>query len=71
MVKLDNVVLTYSKKGLLYDKLNLQLKPGNIYGLLGKNGSGKSTLLKLISGAQYFLTQGLLRYLIVIVRSEI
>ena len=30
--------------------LNLQVKPGEIYGLLGPNGSGKSTTLKIILG---------------------
>jgi ABC-2 type transport system ATP-binding protein len=28
----------------------LELKPGNIYGLLGQNGVGKTTLLKIICG---------------------
>ena len=30
--------------------LNLQVSPGQIYGLLGPNGSGKSTTLKIILG---------------------
>jgi ABC-2 type transport system ATP-binding protein len=30
--------------------LNLQVEPGQIYGLLGPNGSGKSTALKIILG---------------------
>ena len=30
--------------------LNLQIAPGQIYGLLGPNGSGKSTILKIILG---------------------
>ena len=30
--------------------LNLQVKPGEVYGLLGPNGSGKSTTLKIILG---------------------
>ena len=30
--------------------LNLQVAPGQIYGLLGPNGSGKSTTLKIILG---------------------
>jgi ABC-2 type transport system ATP-binding protein len=30
--------------------LNLQIEPGQIYGLLGPNGSGKSTTLKIILG---------------------
>ncbi len=34
----------------LFDRLSLNLKPGTIYGLLGKNGAGKTTLLKIIAG---------------------
>ncbi|MFC5337271.1 ABC transporter ATP-binding protein [Leucobacter denitrificans] len=30
--------------------LNLQLKPGQIVGLMGDNGSGKTTLLKILAG---------------------
>ena len=30
--------------------LNLQVKKGEIVGILGKNGAGKSTLLKMITG---------------------
>ena len=32
------------------DNLNLELKKGEVLGVLGKNGSGKSTLLKMITG---------------------
>jgi ABC-2 type transport system ATP-binding protein len=32
------------------DHMNLQVKEGEVYGLLGPNGSGKSTTLKLILG---------------------
>jgi ABC-2 type transport system ATP-binding protein len=32
------------------DHLDLQIKPGEVYGLLGPNGSGKSTTLKLLLG---------------------
>ncbi len=30
--------------------INLEIKPGEIVGVLGRNGSGKSTLLRVISG---------------------
>lgn len=32
------------------DRLNLEVKPGEIFGLLGPNGSGKSTALRLLLG---------------------
>lgn len=33
--------------------MDMELKNGHIYGLLGKNGEGKSTLLKNILGLVY------------------
>lgn len=39
------------------NNVNLKIKQGEIYGLVGKNGSGKTTLLRLISG-QAFATEG-------------
>jgi ABC-2 type transport system ATP-binding protein len=50
MIKLSNLNFGYSKKSLLFKNLNLELKVGHIYGLLGKNGAGKSTLLKNMAG---------------------
>lgn len=37
--------------------INLSVKPGQTFGLVGRNGSGKSTLLKLITGI-YTPTEG-------------
>lgn len=50
MVNIQNLGFAYKNKGNLFSGLNLELSPGNIYGLLGKNGVGKTTLLKIISG---------------------
>lgn len=50
MIEIDNLCFSYNKKHKLINNLNLTLKTGNIYGLLGKNGAGKTTLLKLIAG---------------------
>src|SRR5271156_6194919 len=43
--------LTWKRKVLLaLAHLDLQIKPGEVFGLLGPNGSGKSTTLKLLLG---------------------
>jgi ABC-2 type transport system ATP-binding protein len=50
MVSIKKLSFGYNKKQRLFDQLDLELAPGNIYGLLGKNGAGKTTLLRIISG---------------------
>lgn len=40
---------TYKEKSVVKD-LNLNVRQGDIYGLIGRNGSGKSTTLKMIGG---------------------
>ncbi len=32
------------------DKVNMSIKKGQIYGLIGLNGAGKTTLMRVISG---------------------
>lgn len=49
MIDVQGLNFAYGKT-TLFQGLNLELKPGNIYGLLGKNGAGKTTLLRLVSG---------------------
>lgn len=49
MIEISNLTFGYGNK-TLFQNLNLSLKAGHIYGLLGKNGAGKSTLLKNIAG---------------------
>lgn len=53
MIEISNLSFGYNKKQLLFNNLNLTLKEGHIYGLLGKNGAGKSTLLKNIAGLAF------------------
>ena len=49
LLRLDEAVLGYDGKAVL-SGVELQLRPGSRYGLLGKNGAGKSTLLKSLIG---------------------
>lgn len=53
MITIENVTFWYSKQNRIFEKLNLELDAGHIYGLLGKNGAGKTTLLKLICGLSF------------------
>ncbi len=53
MISIKDLNFSYSKKGSLFNQLDLELSQGKIYGLLGKNGTGKSSLLKLITGVLF------------------
>ena len=53
MIEIKNLSFAYPRKSLLFEGLNLSLRKGHIYGLLGKNGAGKSTLLKNITGLAF------------------
>lgn len=49
VIKLENIVKRYGSHEVLKG-VNLDIKKGQIYGLVGKNGAGKSTAFKLILG---------------------
>jgi ATPase subunit of ABC transporter with duplicated ATPase domains len=51
MINLTNLSMAYGAR-LLFDEVNLNLLPGNRYGLIGANGAGKSTFLKLLAGEE-------------------
>ena len=53
MIKIENLNFGYSKKQLLFEKLNMEINKPGIVGLFGKNGAGKTTLLKLLSGLRF------------------
>jgi ABC-2 type transport system ATP-binding protein len=50
MINIKNLTFGYRQKQTVLENLNLQIKPGHIYGLLGRNGAGKSSLLHNICG---------------------
>lgn len=51
MLKLQNISKTYSKgKIKAVDNVNLEIRPGEIFGFLGPNGAGKTTTIKMIVG---------------------
>lgn len=54
MLDVRGVRQVYSKGGsnnlLVLDDVNLQLREGEIVGLLGRSGSGKSSLLRIVAG---------------------
>jgi len=48
-VTLNNVRFRYSLDGpVILDDINLEIKPGEVVGIVGRSGSGKSTITKLI-----------------------
>lgn len=47
VVKIENLVKRY-KETLALDHFNLEIKEGEIFGLLGPNGSGKTTTMNCI-----------------------
>ena len=49
MISLQEISLKFSGP-LIFDRLNLQLEPGERVALLGRNGAGKTTLMKVMSG---------------------
>ena len=51
MITLANLGKSFGDQ-TLFEKVSLQLNPGERYGLVGANGSGKTTLLNIIAGDQ-------------------
>ncbi len=49
ILKTRNITKKYGSFSAV-DSMSIEVKQGEIYGLVGKNGAGKTTLLKMISG---------------------
>ncbi len=55
MISLQNVSKRYGTRSgevTVLDDVNLNIRPGEKIGILGRNGAGKSTLIRMISGAE-------------------
>lgn len=51
MLQVKDLTYGYRKSpNMIFQNFSLDLKPGAVYGLLGRNGAGKSTLMYLLSG---------------------
>src|ERR1043166_6061546 len=50
VVTLEHVAKAYGRR-VIYDDLNLNVRRGERWCVMGKNGAGKSTLLKMVAGA--------------------
>ena len=48
MIQVTDLCKSFGNNMVL-NKLNCNIKTGNIYGLVGSNGAGKSTLLRIIN----------------------
>lgn len=60
MLEIINVTKSFDDKKVL-DSINLEIKKGSIFGLVGVNGAGKSTLLRCISGI-YKANEGCVKF---------
>lgn len=52
ILQTKNIGKSYGQTVAL-DNINMKIKRGTIYGLIGRNGAGKTTLLKIISGLSF------------------
>lgn len=49
VIKTENLTKIYGEQKAV-KSVNLHVKKGRIYGLLGRNGAGKTTIMKMILG---------------------
>ena len=53
MIKIENLTKFYGDTQILYD-INLEVKKGEIFAIVGHSGAGKSTLLRCINGLESY-----------------
>ncbi|RTH03215.1 ABC transporter ATP-binding protein [Thermus scotoductus] len=51
-LKLEGLSKRYGRKPIL-ERINLSVRPGEVYALAGPNGSGKTTLIRLVTGLAF------------------
>ncbi|ABF14316.1 Fe-S cluster assembly ATPase SufC [Candidatus Palibaumannia cicadellinicola] len=62
MLSIQNLNVEVENK-LIINRLNLEIKPGEIHAIMGPNGSGKSTLSTTLAGHKdYHVTAGTIRF---------
>ncbi|MDW5289924.1 ATP-binding cassette domain-containing protein [Formosa sp. PL04] len=53
MIIIKNLSKSYGKNQVL-NNINLDIKKGNVYGIVGENGAGKTTLFRCLAGLESF-----------------
>lgn len=53
MIQINDLYKSYNNEEILKN-INLSIKKGEIYGLIGQSGAGKSTLLRCVNGLEKF-----------------
>jgi len=50
LIRTDNLTKIYGKTIVAVNRLNLEIREGEIFGLLGPNGAGKTTTIRMLLG---------------------
>ena len=61
MLNIKNLEAKVDNKHIL-NRLNLDIKPGEVHAIMGPNGSGKSTLANVLSGKNGYEIKGEIKY---------